>query len=791
MNSLENPQPSSPKPSTDPTMFPSSNPYDINYVPPEISNPDNDSPTRTSTTQVSLIQNTAIYTTSAQMEKKHQEFRRNAHAPVDPELTLKIQEQLNREALLAEQAQNRFKDSQEEVVAEESVEVLVDEEVAEVQGTQEVLANLLQDLMKNNDQGALMTMLQDTMMNSMQALQGMDENQQQQLLETIEQLQGYDSSQLFNMVLGSQPNEDTRSNGYSNSQQGFGSSNQYRKGSYSNGYQGKSQRFPLREKENQNNSNRYNEVTSQEVADAIERAQINGISLLNELSTKIKKKIHFNMREIPMGKQRIFECTCVFQKQKIGQQTENSKHSAKSSAAKEAVQTLVEGLDQLSNFDRSSFISVVERMSGRTLGRSYGQQTKFFNNKSFKPQGSMIFGSRAMSFNDKNDEYSKSLAETVIIGTYSDQNDTASNPSGPGSGKSSKDKQRALLEAMKKTNSQENNIKRNFFDTCLEDDFFDDLRNDQEFSKDHIHRAHAEFNTYLTGHIQGQHQNPNILQKFKEAFNVIAEYTLKAIKHSKPDDLAEGETHITEYVDDFKLVPTGAFALDCMRSDEMVLDALFIFNQLKEVSNLEFLELYQHAIEAALPQEEDEDANGLNFKFKIDTKVQGDCLEIEGYMKSQKFKIRIYLSNLTTANNQALKPVYNEKYDYALMHIRRVVACFEGMENKFKEFRKFMTLIRMWRSVNNLEFLRPEVLDIVLLHEFLNNPHINFANGIVECMMVLTSEEILKRVLGTYDNFYVEYYSQLLDEQKSTLSSACRKTLNCVFERTFNEEKLF
>ena len=60
-----------------------------------------------------------------------------------------------------------------------------------------------------------------------------------------------------------------------------------------------------------------------------------------------------------------------------------------------------------------------------------------------------------------------------------------SNPSGPGSGKSSRDKQRAL-EALNKPNSQENKIKRNFFDTCLEDEFFDDLRNDQEFSKDHI-----------------------------------------------------------------------------------------------------------------------------------------------------------------------------------------------------------------------------------------------------------------------------------------------------------------
>jgi len=58
------------------------------------------------------------------------------------------------------------------------------------------------------------------------------------------------------------------------------------------------------------------------------------------------------------------------------------------------------------------------------LGRSQGgYQTKFVN-KSFKTQASGAFGSRSMSLNDRNDEYSKSLAETVIMGTMSDLSKT-------------------------------------------------------------------------------------------------------------------------------------------------------------------------------------------------------------------------------------------------------------------------------------------------------------------------------------------------------------------------------
>jgi len=59
-----------------------------------------------------------------------------------------------------------------------------------------------------------------------------------------------------------------------------------------------------------------------------------------------------------------------------------------------------------------------------------------------------------------------------------------SNPSGPGSGKSSREKQKALLQIIR--NSQEVGSKRNFFDTCLEDEFFEDLKNDQELTKEHF-----------------------------------------------------------------------------------------------------------------------------------------------------------------------------------------------------------------------------------------------------------------------------------------------------------------
>lgn len=67
-------------------------------------------------------------------------------------------------------------------------------------------------------------------------------------------------------------------------------------------------------------------------------------------------------------------------------------------------------------------------------------------------------------------------------------------------------------------------------------------------------------------------------QTFYEVFDKLKDYTTTAISEEKPE-LAEGEKHITEYVNQYHLVPVGSFALECMRNDDPVLDVLFIFKE--------------------------------------------------------------------------------------------------------------------------------------------------------------------------------------------------------------------
>lgn len=47
------------------------------------------------------------------------------------------------------------------------------------------------------------------------------------------------------------------------------------------------------------------------------------------------------------------------------------------------------------------------------------------------------------------------------------------------------------------------------------------------------------------------------------------------------NDVADGEKRLAEYINEFYLIPIGSFALDCMRDNEQVLDALLIFHECK------------------------------------------------------------------------------------------------------------------------------------------------------------------------------------------------------------------
>jgi hypothetical protein len=85
----------------------------------------------------------------------------------------------------------------------------------------------------------------------------------------------------------------------------------------------------------------FEENVGEQMLPSIEENQINTVSMLNEVSSKIKKRVEYSINETPVGKNRVFECICFMEKDKIGVGKGNSKQAAKTEAAKAAICTLV------------------------------------------------------------------------------------------------------------------------------------------------------------------------------------------------------------------------------------------------------------------------------------------------------------------------------------------------------------------------------------------------------------------------------------------------------------------
>lgn len=99
-----------------------------------------------------------------------------------------------------------------------------------------------------------------------------------------------------------------------------------------------------------------------EIMKSINENQLNCVSILNEVASKVKKRVEYQIKEVPMGKIKIFECTCVFENEKVGFGKGNSKQGAKTDAAIDGVQTLLTKEEW--TFERAHLILSVQKITG-------------------------------------------------------------------------------------------------------------------------------------------------------------------------------------------------------------------------------------------------------------------------------------------------------------------------------------------------------------------------------------------------------------------------------------------
>ena len=86
------------------------------------------------------------------------------------------------------------------------------------------------------------------------------------------------------------------------------------------------------------------------------------------------------------------------------------------------------------------------------------------------------------------------------------------------------------------------------------------------------------FESYASNIKQKYELDAETFDALHEFFKLISDFSDMSTRNPK-QILMDGPNHLADYVTDCSLVPIGSFALDCMRKDKLIIDALIVFQE--------------------------------------------------------------------------------------------------------------------------------------------------------------------------------------------------------------------
>lgn len=583
----------------------------------------------------------------------------------------------------------------------------------------------------------------------------------------------------------------------------------------------------------------------------IEDQQINTVSMLNEVSSKIKKKVEYIMTETQSGKNRVFECQCLMEKAKIGTGKGSSKQAAKTEAAKAAICYLVtqeayaaEGQAIMMSIQRSSqngshSPSVTSRTNLR-LDRSSG--TIPSDTGDVSPRGSIDGDREIASTPQSSAAYGPShmndspLYELNVIAKecFIEPKWTLSpqpNQNGEfevelrfekliayGKGKKKQDAKRdaavkiihqirsnqelsdrfnpkSKKQSMKSHQSMDpgpSDKDRRFFEDCVRYNVFDEIQKKPALLRDELKKTTQDFESSLSSLGQQSRLDGRIADHFRDLYKKIVDYT-SMVTSSTKQVLIHAEKHIADFINNCHLVPIGSFALGNIRNENLTADCAIIFKEVKESEDRERLELYKEALEECQKLEIQSGAYMAHFKctFALKTNHIGNYLEISNIVDGKTLKMNIYMSDLTQQSSPSRGSPAIENLESRICHAKQIYENFEDLEERLDDFRTLMTALRIWRNANDLTFLCPEILDIILLGEFGSYKSLELNPIATNCLRILSSQDLIDLTLLKTESFYQELFNGITEQSKSKICVAAKETLTNIYQGNLSSTKLF
>jgi len=579
----------------------------------------------------------------------------------------------------------------------------------------------------------------------------------------------------------------------------------------------------------------------------IEKLDMNSISLLNEVSGKLKKKVEYKITESSMGRTKNFDCVCLIDNNVIGTKNGNSKQNAKAEAAKEGICTIL--TDEKYLTESAAIILSIQKANEKNLKQEKsdkstecttppfsGQTSNDFelnlsDSKSDKDQITLsLVKEENPTLNAKESHYPKSalyelniLSRRLLIeplwsfpfeanedGDFEVSlqfGDLIVQEKGKKKQEAKKEAALKMIEKIKETQKMEKPIvsqpgnrlkvneasakKRNdrskaIFQKALKPNMLAKIQA-KEDSRFQPLTQELSLDAQVNSILKKYELNQSTSERLQNFFQKIMNYT--SIITSNPKlIMLDAEKHLADFVKDCYLIPIGSFALGSMRSDKLSIDTLLLFQEVKGLSDLELLELYKTSLEVCygLDQQSGTNVSNMKFQFTIQSNNQRNYLEITEMEKTgEHFKLHVLIPNKSQENvSQSLK-------NLPITHIQKMYASLDNSLEELNSFRSLLKIMKIWMENSRLEEINSEIIDVVLLSTFLNRRSSKIHDNVVNCLTILQSEALTQSVLSQFDQNYLNLYQGLSNESKEKLVQNSHQSLMYIFENNFTRAQIF
>lgn len=298
-----------------------------------------------------------------------------------------------------------------------------------------------------------------------------------------------------------------------------------------------------------------------------------------------------------------------------------------------------------------------------------------------------------------------------------------------------------------------------------------------------------DFKTYLDTVLQKYEISCELGEDLQNFFQKIMNYT--SIITSNPKQIMlDAEKHLADYVRDCYLTPIGSFALGTLRNDKLIIDTLLTFKQVKQMSDVELLELYKESLETCYGMDQNSGTNTKNMKFSISVQKdqKGSFLEVTEVERTKgRFKLHVRLSN--NLESQSLDtPASNV---FAIYHVQKFYDSMRFSLEELNHFRGLLRAMKIWMENSRLNQINSEILEVIYLNVFLTQGTSQIHENVISSLTILKSESLTQSILSKFDQYYLNLYKGLSDQSKEDLIQSAAQSLKFIFENEFASAHIF